>query len=116
MDDFYSMLGSGTAAAGQSVEDQIAVNRVTNEANGGWQWDSFFNFLGTGVQHSGQLASVFSPEYRDDQIRLAQQRNDASFFGGINQGSAQSNTSKFILIGIVAVVLIVVIALIMKRK
>lgn len=114
MNDLFADFGSAVGAA--ATQEQQEINKIEKETGNGFNWDSLFNLVGTGIENSDKLAGVFSDKYRDDQIRLAQQRNQASFFGGINQGSTQSNSSKFILIGIVALVLIIVIALIMKKK
>lgn len=66
----YDSFHDGSYAANNISENTQKIEEATGNTGSGWQ--SILDFGGSLVQNSGQLASVFSPKYREDQIALQQ--------------------------------------------
>jgi len=118
LDTATSALGAGaTAASGVTQEDQSSVNAVEKAAkDSAFQWGGLFGLLGTGIENSDKIAGIFSDNYREDQIRLAQERNRGLFAGFNSPNQQGNNTTKYIIMGVIAMIIIVVIILIAKKK
>ncbi|HZH69276.1 MAG TPA: hypothetical protein VFD80_02350 [Flavobacteriaceae bacterium] len=86
--------------------------------------DNWFELGGQLLENSGQLASIFSPKYRADQIAMAQNRGffDSSVptFGGGNAQLAnqrrKENQNLIIIIAVAVVVILVMIFLLKSKK
>lgn len=82
------------------------------KATGNWL-GSAFSFGSSLLNNSGQIASIFSPSYREDQIALAQAQNQGSTKSGI---ANQNNNNLFIIIGVVVAVIILLVVLLNRKK
>jgi|SRR5690554_2311743 len=83
-----------------------------------FDWGNVFGFGSSLIENSGQLASVFSPKYRQDQIELAQNQSwfsrNAPTFG---QTPEQRKTNQnLIALSIVGVIVILILVFMMKKK
>jgi hypothetical protein len=88
-------------------------------SNKSFDWGSLLNFGGLLVQNSGQLASTFSPNYRQDQIDLAQNqsffsRNAPTF--GSSPEERQKNQNLIAIIAVSVVVVVIMVFLLKRGK
>lgn len=80
--------------------------------DGGNIWGGVLDFGNTLVQNSGQLASVFSPKYREDQIALQQ----ATQPNQTVQNKQDSNKQLYITLAIVIAVIVILVLILKKKK
>ena len=99
-----------------SMTDPDAAEIKEEEAKAGFDWGNLFDFGGTLVENSGQLASVFSPNYRQDQIELSQ--NQKWYQSGAPQfgGNQNPRTNNFIVVVIIAIIIVIVLVLMLRKK
>ncbi|RFC54856.1 hypothetical protein [Brumimicrobium aurantiacum] len=113
----YSLPTSNISNFETPIVDTTSGNAMpSTEQSGGFNWDSVFNFGGQLVENSGQLASVFSDKYRNDQIALAQNQNMFSQYAPTFGATAEDRAANQKTIAIVAIALIVVVVMFFLLK
>jgi hypothetical protein len=115
--DFYSEFnvpghGADTNTGNPTTSDQ-RVQEAEQKA-GGFDWGSAFGFGSSLLANSGQIASVFSPSYREDQIALAQAQQNQNWAQRNLTPNGQNNN--FWIIAIVAIIVVVLLIIFLTKK
>lgn len=110
--DEFNVPGADIGTGNVTTQDQ-RVQEAEQKA-GGFDWGSAFGFGSSLLANSGQLASVFSPDYREDQIALAQAQQDQNWAQRNLTRNGQSNN--FLIIAIVAVIVVVLLIIFLNKK
>jgi len=103
---------SGTTTGNPTTQDQRVMEA---EQKAKFDWGSVFGFGSSLLGNSGQLASVFSPKYREDKIALANAQSQGSWTQR-NLGSNGENNNTLIFAVVAIIVVVVLIVFLTKKK